>query len=222
MNEALLPIRAQTVRITEIFFSLQGETNRVGLPTVFIRLTGCPLRCRYCDTAYAFYGGKTLSIDTILAEVSRYCTDFVTVTGGEPLAQRSCLMLLKQLCDAGYRVSLETSGALDISKVDQRVMKIVDLKTPGSGEERKNRYENLRALSPTDQLKIVICDRRDYQWAKAKMEQYGLAGYCEVLLSPSSGQMDPALLADWILQDRLRVRFQIQLHKYLWGDTPGR
>lgn len=223
MTYALLHTRQGTrVRITEIFFSLQGESSRVGLPTVFIRLTGCPLRCHYCDTAYAFHGGKTMTIDEILTQVSQYRSDYVTVTGGEPLAQRSCVPLLKRLCDAGYQVSLETSGALDISEVDRRVMKVMDLKTPGSGEEGKNRYDNLHHLAPQDEIKIVICDRRDYEWAKAKIQEYGLTLYCGVLFSPSSGEMDPAALAGWILEDGLAVRFQIQLHKYLWGDAPGR
>ncbi|MGH8579002.1 MAG: 7-carboxy-7-deazaguanine synthase QueE [Gammaproteobacteria bacterium] len=210
------------LRITEIFYSLQGETNRVGLPTVFVRLTGCPLRCRYCDTAYAFHGGRNMSLDEILQEVMRYQAHYVTVTGGEPLAQRSCPVLLKRLCDAGFAVSLETSGAVDVSAVDRRVMKVLDLKTPGSGETGRNRYPNLRLLSEHDQVKFVICDRADYDWAKETVTRFHLPVCCEVLFSPASGYLAPALLADWILADRLPVRFQIQLHKYLWGDVPGR
>lgn len=210
------------LRITEIFYSLQGETNRVGLPTVFVRLAGCPLRCRYCDTAYAFHGGRNMSLDEILQEVMRYQARYVTVTGGEPLAQRSCPALLKRLCDAGFAVSLETSGALDVSAIDRRVMKVLDLKTPGSGEMDKNRYPNLRSLSEHDQVKFVICDRADYDWAKETLMRFHLEECCEVLFSPASGYLAPALLVDWILADRLPVRFQIQLHKYLWGDVPGR
>jgi len=208
------------IRIAEIFYSLQGESSRMGLPTVFIRLTGCPLRCRYCDTTYAYAGGSILFINEILDQVARYETDYVTVTGGEPLAQKACLPLLKQLCDRGYQVSLETSGALDVSGVDHRVKKVVDLKTLGSGEEFRNRYENLQVLSPHDEIKIVICDRQDYEWAREKLRGYDLTSYCEVLFSPCSGQLDPAVLANWILEDQLPVRFQIQLHKVLWGNVP--
>jgi 7-carboxy-7-deazaguanine synthase len=215
------PDRA-TLRITEIFYSLQGETRFVGLPTVFIRLTGCPLRCQYCDTAYAFHGGETMSLDQILTHVGTFATRYITVTGGEPLAQKSCLILLTQLCDAGYEVSLETSGALDVSGVDPRVCKVVDLKTPGSGEETKNRYENLQFLSQHDQLKFVICNRSDYDWARAKLGEFKLPDRCEVLFSPSHTQLKAAELADWILADRLSVRLQVQLHKLLWGDVPGR
>ncbi|MGH8584162.1 MAG: 7-carboxy-7-deazaguanine synthase QueE [Gammaproteobacteria bacterium] len=211
---------AQTLRITEIFFSIQGESTRAGLPTVFVRLTGCPLRCRYCDTAYAFHGGTRMSCDAVLSEVAQYDTRYVTVTGGEPLAQGACLTLLTRLCDLGYRVSLETGGALDIAGVDARVMKVVDLKTPGSGEEAKNRYQNIQYLTAQDQIKIVICDREDYEWAKARLREITPA--CEVLLSPSAVQLAAAELADWILADRLPVRFQMQLHKVLWGDVPGR
>ncbi len=211
---------AQTLRITEIFFSIQGESTRTGLPTAFVRLTGCPLRCRYCDTAYAFHGGTRMSFDAVLSEVARYDTRYVTVTGGEPLAQGACLTLLTRLCDLGYRVSLETGGALDIGGVDARVMKVVDLKTPGSGEEAMNRYENVQYLAAKDEIKIVICDREDYEWAKLRLRQISPA--CEVLLSPSAGQLAAAELADWILADRLPVRFQMQLHKLLWGDVPGR
>lgn len=210
------------LRITEIFYSLQGETRTVGLPTVFIRLTGCPLRCQYCDTAYAFHGGKTQTLENILQQVASYNPHYVTVTGGEPLAQKPCLELLQSLCDAGYEVSLETSGALDISKVDQRVIKVVDLKTPGSGEVSKNLYQNLDYILPHDQIKFVICDRADYDWAKQLLQQYQLDKRCQVLLSPSYNQLAGNTLADWILADRLLVRFQIQLHKILWNDEPGR
>lgn len=214
------PITAQTLRITEIFFSIQGESTRAGLPTVFVRLTGCPLRCRYCDTAYAFHGGARMSFDAVLSEVGQYDTRYVTVTGGEPLAQGACLTLLTRLCDLGYRVSLETGGALDVAGVDARVMKVMDLKTPGSGEEAKNRYENVQYLTAQDQIKIVICDREDYEWAKLRLRK--ITPNCEVLLSPSAGQLAAADLADWILADRLPVRFQMQLHKVLWGGVPGR
>ena len=210
------------LRISEIFLSLQGESSTVGLPTVFVRLTGCPLRCQYCDTGYAFRGGASLSLDAIAARVASYQTRHVTVTGGEPLAQPSCLALLTRLCDAGYQVSLETSGALDVCQVDTRVMKVLDLKTPGSGEADKNRYQNLDCLMPRDQVKFVICDRADYLWARRALDEHRLAARCEVLFSPSFGQQDAAELAGWVLEDRLPVRFQIQLHKILWGDEPGR
>ncbi|MGQ0593214.1 MAG: 7-carboxy-7-deazaguanine synthase QueE [Gammaproteobacteria bacterium] len=203
-----------------MFRSLQGETRRVGLPTVFVRLTGCPLRCRYCDTTYGFHGGRRMSLDRILVEVGQHAPRYVTVTGGEPLAQPACLALLTRLCDAGYRVSLETGGALDISGVDARVMKVMDLKTPGSGEAHRNLYDNLGYLNERDEVKFVICDRNDYEWARARLRDLALP--CEVLFSPSHGQLDPALLADWVLADGLAVRFQIQLHKVLWGDVPGR
>lgn len=206
---------APRLRITEIFFSLQGESTLVGYPTVFVRLTGCPLRCGYCDTAYAFQGGEWLSLDAIMEQVSGYQTRYVTVTGGEPLAQKNCLPLLQRLCDAGYRVSLETSGALDISATDARVIRIVDLKTPGSGEVERNLYENMGHLQAHDQVKFVICSRADYEWAKQKVEEYGLDGRCELLFSPSHGQQNATELADWILQDQLPVRMQLQLHKYL-------
>ncbi len=215
---AALHPEPRLLRITEIFHSLQGETRRIGLPTVFVRLTGCPLRCRYCDTAYAFQGGRRMSLDDILVAVGKYSTRYVTVTGGEPLAQPACPALLTLLCDAGYRVSLETGGALDISEVDKRVMKVMDLKTPGSGEVDRNRYENLRHLGPDDEIKFVICDRRDYEWARARLRELP----CPVLFSPSHGELEPALLADWVLADGLPVRFQIQLHKVLWGDVRGR
>lgn len=210
------------LRITEIFFSLQGETRTVGLPTVFIRLTGCPLRCGYCDTAYAFQGGDWHEVDSILQEVAKYRTRHVTVTGGEPLAQKPCLELLEKLCDVGYEVSLETSGALDVSGVDARVVKVVDIKTPGSGEVEKNYFDNTRHLLAHDQVKFVICDQADYDWAKTIIEKYHLTDICEVLLSPSYQQLSPGQLADWIIADQLPVRLQVQLHKYLWGDVPGR
>lgn len=209
------------LRITEIFHSLQGETRTVGLPTVFVRLTGCPLRCGYCDTAYAFSGGTLYEIEEILQKVASFGAHYVTVTGGEPLAQKPCLELLKALCDTGYEVSLETSGALDVSTVDPRVIKIVDIKTPGSGEVLKNRFENLPHLLAHDQIKFVICDRADYEWAKATLHQHQLTTRCDVLFSPSYQQQSPGDLADWILADRLPVRLQVQLHKYLWGDLPG-
>jgi 7-carboxy-7-deazaguanine synthase len=210
------------LRITEIFLSLQGESSSVGIPTVFVRLTGCPLRCQYCDTAYAFHGGEAMSLDTILQAVADHGVRHVTVTGGEPLAQKACLVLLKQLCDAGYEVSLETSGAMAVEEVDHRVSKVMDLKTPGSGEMSKNRLENIRYLTAHDQIKFVICDRADYDWAKQLAAEHHLAGRCEVLFSPSAQQLPARELADWIVADRLPVRFQIQLHKLLWGDEPGR
>lgn len=212
----------QRLRITEIFYSLQGETRTVGLPTVFIRLTGCPLRCQYCDTAYAFSGGDWMAIEDILAQVATYLPRYVTVTGGEPLAQPNCLPLLAALCDQGYEVSLETSGAMDVSGVDPRVVKVMDLKTPGSGEVERNLYSNVACLLPHDQVKFVICDRQDYEWSKQQMTQHKLAERCQVLFSPSHGQMPASELADWILADRLPIRFQFQLHKVLWGNEPGR
>jgi 7-carboxy-7-deazaguanine synthase len=212
----------QQLRITELFYSLQGETTKVGLPTVFVRLTGCPLRCRYCDTAYAFHGGERRRIGSILDDVQKYSTREVTVTGGEPLAQPNCRLLLTCLADRGYRVSLETGGALDISGIDPRVMRIVDFKTPGSGEVGRNRWENAAELNAGDQAKFVICDRDDYEWSRQKMAELNLTERCEVLFSPSSGQLPASELADWILADGLRVRLQIQLHKLLWGDAPGR
>ncbi len=213
---------AATLRVTEIFYSLQGETSRVGLPTVFVRLTGCPLRCHYCDTAYAFHGGETRKVGDILEAVAPYGTRYVTVTGGEPLAQKNALLLLTALADAGYSVSLETSGALDITGVDARVSRIVDIKTPGSGEAAKNRWGNLARLSGHDEIKFVLCGAEDYEWAKRVLVQHGLAEICPVLFSPSYGELDAATLADWILRDRLPVRMQLQLHKQLWGETPGR
>jgi 7-carboxy-7-deazaguanine synthase len=217
------PQMSAHIRITEIFHSLQGEARTVGRPTVFVRLTGCPLRCGYCDTAYAFSGGVLYQQDEVLREVASYAPRYVTVTGGEPLAQPSCLPLLTALCDAGYEVSLETSGALDIAGVDRRVIKVMDLKTPGSGEEPRNLYSNIPHLLPHDQVKFVLCDERDYDWAKAKVLEYQLADKVDdVLFSPSHETLPPAQLAEWILRDRLPVRFQIQLHKYLWADAAGR
>lgn len=211
-----------SLRITEIFYSLQGETRTAGLPTVFVRLTGCPLRCQYCDTAYAFQGGQSFSLTEILTQVAYYMPHYVTVTGGEPLAQKNCRDLLTALCDAGYEVSLETSGALDVSVVDTRVSKVVDIKTPASGESDKNLYSNIEYLTPRDHIKFVLCSREDYLWAKDIMACYNLPAHCEVLFSPSHEQISATLLADWILQDRLPVRLQIQLHKYLWGNMPGK
>lgn len=210
------------LRITEIFYSLQGEARSSGYATVFTRLTGCPLRCEYCDTSYAFKGGEWFSLQDILTEVKKYKTKYITVTGGEPLAQKQCINLLQLLCDEGYDVSLETSGALDISKVDPRVSRVMDLKTPASKEEEKNCYENIEFLTVHDQLKFVICDRNDYEWAVEKIKEYDLLSRCEVLFSTSHQQLKPQILADWIIEDQLAVRFQMQLHKYLWDDEPGR
>ncbi|MDG9780870.1 7-carboxy-7-deazaguanine synthase QueE [Metapseudomonas otitidis] len=212
----------QTLRITEIFYSLQGETRTAGLPTVFVRLTGCPLRCQYCDTAYAFNGGQLQSLDDILEQVAAYRPRHVCVTGGEPLAQPNCIPLLARLCDAGYEVSLETSGALDIASVDTRVSRVLDLKTPGSAEVARNRYENIAQLTPNDQVKFVICSREDYDWAVSKLIEYRLEQRVgEVLFSPSHHQVDARQLADWIVADNLPVRLQLQLHKILWNDEPG-
>lgn len=213
---------AERLRLTEIFLSVQGESRSVGWPTVFVRLTGCPLRCQYCDTAYAFHGGEWWEIDTILAEVARHGARHVCVTGGEPLAQKRCLGLLEKLCDAGYEVSLETSGAIDISEVDPRVSRVVDLKTPGSKEMHRNLLENIPLLGERDQLKFVICDRADYDWAKSMLAEHALADRCDVLFSPSQGQQSPTELAEWLLADKLPVRFQLQLHKVLWGDVAGK
>jgi len=210
------------LRLTEIFYSLQGETRTAGIPTVFIRLTGCPLRCGYCDTAYAFSGGSWWEFPAIFTELEKYATQYITVTGGEPLAQKACYELLTALCDKGYRVSLETSGALDVATVDPRVVKVMDLKTPGSGEVDKNRYSNIDFLQATDQVKFVLCDRRDYEWAVARLREYQLADRCEVLFSPVYGQLALRDLADWVLKEQLPVRVQIQLHKLIWGDEPGR
>jgi len=209
------------LRITEIFYSLQGETSRIGLPTVFIRLTGCPLRCTYCDTAYAFTGGQNVSQADILRQVAEYAPRYVTVTGGEPLAQKNCPALLQALCDAGYEVSLETGGALDIGAVDARVMRVVDIKTPASKESEKNRWENLPLLTRHDEIKFVLCDENDYQWAKQIIGKYALGSKCPVLFSPAHGALDATKLAEWILHDRLPVRLQVQLHKLLWDNAPG-
>lgn len=220
MREAAVDM---SLRVTEIFLSLQGETTFAGLPTVFVRLTGCPLRCGYCDTAYAFSGGTSMALDSVLAQVGEYGVQHVTVTGGEPLAQPNCLVLLSRLCDAGLTVSLETSGALDVSGVDPRVAKILDLKTPGSGECSRNLWSNLAHCGAHDQVKFVICDRRDYDWARLKCDELALgARFGEVLFSPSAGTLPARTLADWIVADRLAVRMQVQLHKLLWGDEPGR
>ena len=213
------PVR---LRITEIFHSLQGESATAGFPTVFVRLTGCPLRCGYCDTTYAFSGGEWMTPEEILDRVGGFDTPYVTVTGGEPLAQKGCMALLAALCDAEYRVSLETSGALDICGVDPRVVRVMDLKTPASGEAGRNRYENLECLRPQDQVKFVICNRDDYEWSRTQVAGYRLSERCEVLFSPAFGQQDAAELAGWVLADRLPVRFQVQLHKILWGNEPGR
>ncbi|MDP2133439.1 MAG: 7-carboxy-7-deazaguanine synthase QueE [Sulfuritalea sp.] len=211
-----------TLRITEIFHSIQGESSRVGLPTVFVRLTGCPLRCAWCDTAYAFSGGELLSIADILERVAGFGCATVCVTGGEPLAQKNCQPLLVALCDAGHSVSLETSGALDIGGVDPRVARIVDLKAPGSAEAAKNRWENLDLLTTHDELKFVLASREDYDWAVAACRQHRLFETCPVLFSPVQGQLDPAQLAQWVLDDRLPLRFQLQLHKVLWDTARGR
>jgi 7-carboxy-7-deazaguanine synthase len=211
-----------SLKISEIFFSLQGETARAGLPTVFVRLTGCPLRCVWCDTAYAFSGGQRMALPEILAEVARHAARWVCVTGGEPLAQKACLPLLSALCDAGYSVSLETSGSLDIGGVDARVSRIVDLKAPGSGEFAQNRWENLALLTPQDELKFVLKDRADYEWARATINEHQLDAICPLLFSPVQGDLEPATLAEWILADRLPVRFQLQLHKLLWGNMQGK
>jgi len=211
-----------TLRVTEIFYSLQGETSRVGLPTVFVRLTGCPLRCGYCDTAYAFHGGVALSLAAILHQVAAYPARYVTLTGGEPLAQKHAPVLLQRLADHGYSVSLETSGALDIAPVDPRISKILDLKTPGSGESARNLWSNLAHLTPHDEIKFVICDESDYQWAKEQLLARQLDALCPVLFSPVHGRVEPRQLADWILRDQLPVRLQVQLHKLLWGEAPGR
>ena len=215
-------VQAERLKITEVFLSLQGESRSVGWPTVFIRLTGCPLRCTYCDTAYAFHGGEWRSIPDLVDEARAHGVRHVCVTGGEPLAQKRCLALLKALCDAGFEVSVETSGALDVSEVDARVSIVLDLKTPDSGEAKRNRLENIALLRAKDQIKFVVCSRADYDWAKAMVGEHALAERCEVLLSPSFGQVTPRALADWIVADRLPVRFQMQLHKALWGDEPGR
>ena len=210
-----------SLRIFEIFHSLQGESSRVGLPTVFVRLTGCPLRCGYCDTEYAFHGGSTQTLEEILREVAQYKAQYVCVTGGEPLAQKACHDLLKALCDAGYSVSLETSGAMDISQVDARVSVIMDIKTPGSGEENKNLWANIAHLKAKDEVKFVLADRTDYDWAKQVIENYQLTEKSPLLFSPVYKTLPPADLARWVLEDHLPVRMQLQLHKILWGEKPG-
>ena len=210
------------LKLTEIFLSLQGEARSAGLPTVFVRLTGCPLRCQYCDTAYAFHGGQWFEIDDIVRQVLAYGVPNVCVTGGEPLAQKRCVRLLDRLLDAGLDVSLETSGAIDIAPVDRRVSRVVDIKTPDSGEVHQNLWSNLEQLTPHDQLKFVICSRADYDWAKQQLGGRGLNARCEVLFSPSYAQVKPTELAEWIIADRLPVRFQMQLHKHLWGEEQGR
>jgi 7-carboxy-7-deazaguanine synthase len=210
------------LKVSEIFYSLQGEADTAGVPTVFVRLTGCPLRCQYCDTEYAFHGGEWWEVESVVQRVKELQGHYVCVTGGEPLAQKSCLTLLTQLCDAGCRVSLETSGAMSLEGVDERAVRVVDVKTPASGEEPRNRYEELGRLGPRDLVKFVICDRDDYEWSGAKLRELGLEGRCAILFSPSHEQLPARQLADWILEDRLPVRLQIQLHKYLWGNVPGK
>ncbi len=225
MNPVISEASSQSpdrLRLTEIFLSLQGESRSIGWPTVFVRLTGCPLRCQYCDTAYAFHGGQWWDMDAILAEVASHGVRHVCVTGGEPLAQKRCIGLLERLCDAGYEVSLETSGSIDISPVDLRVSRILDLKTPGSAEVERNLWSNIAELTPNDQIKFVLCSREDYDWARAVVDERGLAAFCDVMFSPSFAQLSPRTLADWIVADRLPVRFQLQLHKILWDDEPGR
>jgi 7-carboxy-7-deazaguanine synthase len=210
------------VKLTEVFLSIQGEADHVGWPTVFVRLTGCPLRCQYCDTQYAFYGGEWHSVDDVLERVRAFGVEHVCVTGGEPLAQKHCFELLTRLCDAGFKVSLETSGALDVAYVDGRVARVIDIKTPGSNEVARNRLENLALLHAKDQLKFVICSREDFEWSRDFVHTHELVRKCAVLFSPSFGQVEPRDLAQWILDERLPVRLQLQLHKVLWGDTPGR
>jgi 7-carboxy-7-deazaguanine synthase len=221
-DNSSIPAADRELRVSEIFYSLQGESRTVGFPTVFIRLTGCPLRCGYCDTSYAFSGGERLTLSEILKQVEAYEARYVTVTGGEPLAQRDCWLLLKMLCDAGYSTSVETSGAVDIRQVDKRVSTVMDIKTPGSGEVERNRYENLDLLKRKDQVKFVIIDRADYEWSRQFIADNKLHGKFEILFSPVHGELDPAEMAKWILADNLQVRMQIQLHKYLWGDERGR
>ncbi|WP_311240203.1 MULTISPECIES: 7-carboxy-7-deazaguanine synthase QueE [unclassified Xanthomonas] len=227
MNAAAVPSEIvqsplPRLKITEIFLSLQGEAEAAGWPTVFVRLTGCPLRCNYCDTAYAFHGGQWHDIDAIVAEVASHGVRHVCVTGGEPLAQKRCLVLLQKLCDAGFDVSLETSGALEVSEVDARVSRVVDIKTPASGEEPRNRWDNLALLTARDQIKFVICSRADYEWSREIVATHALDRRCTVWFSPSKSEVTPRQLADWIVADRLPVRFQMQLHKILWDDEPGR
>ncbi|MCG2575696.1 7-carboxy-7-deazaguanine synthase QueE [Dechloromonas sp. XY25] len=210
------------LRITEVFYSLQGEASRAGLPTVFVRLTGCPLRCTWCDTTYSFTGGEAATVESVLAEVAKYPARQVCVTGGEPLSQKDCLPLLTALCDAGYDVSLETSGALDVAGVDPRVSRIMDLKAPDSGELARNLWENLVQLNPRDEIKIVIASRSDYEWARDVLRERQLDRICPVLFSPAQGLIEPQSLAEWILKDGLNVRFQLQLHKLLWGNMQGK
>lgn len=212
----------ERLRLTEIFLSVQGEARSIGFPTVFVRLTGCPLRCQYCDSAYAFYGGEWFELDDILQRVAAFGVRHVCVTGGEPLAQKRCIDLLKRLCDAGFEVSLETSGAIAIDDVDTRVSRVLDIKTPGSGEVERNLWANLEALTAHDQIKFVICSRSDYEWSRDVLRERGLASRCEVIFSPSFGQITPRELAEWVIEDRLPVRFQLQLHKQLWGEETGR
>ena len=221
MSDAPPKSRKGYLKVTEIFHSLQGEALQSGLPTVFVRLTGCPLRCTYCDSEYAFYGGEWMHYDEILAEIEKYGTKYVCVTGGEPLAQKRCKKFLERLCDEGYAVSLETSGALDIGQVDTRVKRVMDIKTPSSGEQQQNLWSNIALLSAGDEVKFVIGDRADYDWSKEIIAEYGLAQRCGVLFSPVYAALEARTLADWIVEDRLPVRFQIQLHKLLWGDRPG-
>ncbi len=216
------PSKGERLRINEIFHSLQGEADSVGYRTAFVRLTGCPLRCRYCDTAYAFHAGDWWDLESILEAVRGLDAPHVCVTGGEPLAQPNCLVLLERLCDAGFKVSLETSGAISIAQVDPRVVRVLDVKTPDSGEAARQKIENFALLTPRDQVKFVICSREDYDWSRAYLKEHALSDRCQVLFSPSYTQVPPALLADWILADRLPVRFQLQLHKVLWGDVPGK
>jgi 7-carboxy-7-deazaguanine synthase len=216
------PAAITRLKVQELFLSIQGEANAVGWPTVFVRLTGCPLRCQYCDTEYAFHGGEWRAENQVLTQVAEFGVRHVCVTGGEPLAQKGCRSLLRALCDAGYAVSLETSGALDITDIDTRVQRVVDVKTPGSREEARNRYEQLSTLRLDELIKFVICSREDYEWARELVLERSLDRMCTVLFSPSYQQIEPRSLAEWILADRLPVRFQVQLHKYLWGDVPGR